>query len=197
MGDTTRAALIFLNPRAGSGGAESLRIILSSALDQYAWRQTWVVIEKETHARELVPRLKQAAVEKIERVFVCGGDGTASMVASAIISAGLKEQLPLAIFPAGTGNSLARELGIPSDWTQAAQLLCSLESCLGLDAMRMGEKYYFLRIGAGLDAEAIQETSREQKRFLGRWAYFKSFLSKLFRPHRVHFRCIIDGRRRR
>ncbi len=193
----TRHALVFLNPRAGSGDAERLRSLLTHALDQYNWKHDWIILEKGVPPANLIPQLKQAVENKTSRVFACGGDGTASLVASAIISAGLKDKLPLAIFPSGTANSLSRELAIPADWVQAAQLLCSLDEMLELDAMQMGDKFFFLRIGAGLDAEAIRETSRDDKRRLGRWAYFKSFLGRFFRPHRIHFRCIMDGRRRR
>jgi diacylglycerol kinase (ATP) len=197
MASAPKHALVFLNPRAGSGDAERLRSLLTHALDQHGWKHDWINIEKGITPTALIPHLKQAVESKTTRVFACGGDGTASLVASAIISAGLKDQLPLAIFPSGTANSLSRELGIPADWSQAAQVLCTLEEMLELDAMQMGDKHYFLRIGAGVDAQTIHATSRDDKRRLGRWAYFKSFLGRFFRPHRIHFRCMIDGRRRR
>lgn len=197
MDSAPRHALVFLNPRAGSGDAERVRLLLTQALDQNGWKHDWIILEKGISPADLAPQLKRAVENKTTRIFACGGDGTASLVASAIISAGLKDTLPLAIFPSGTANSLSRELGIPADWVQAAQLLCTIDEVQELDAMQMGDKFFFLRIGAGLDAEAIRETSRDDKRRLGRWAYFKSFLSRFFRPRRIHFRCVIDGRRRR
>jgi len=197
MDSVSKHAVVFLNPRAGSGDAQTLRMLLSNSLEMNHWNHEWVILEKDVSSAVIIPRLQQAAEQNVSRIFACGGDGTASLVASAIISAGLKEHLTLAIFPSGTANSLSRELGIPADWSQAAQLLCSIDITAELDAMKMGEKYYFLRIGAGLDAEAMQETSRDDKRLLGRWAYFKSFLGRFFRPHRIQFRCLIDGRRRR
>lgn len=197
MDNVRKHAVVFLNPRAGSGDTQTLRTLLSQALELNEWDHDWVILDKDISSSSIIPRLKLAADQNVSRIFACGGDGTASLIASAIISAELKDCVELAIFPSGTANSLSRELSIPADWSQAAQLLCSIDTTVELDAMKMGEKYYFLRIGAGLDAEAMQVTSRDDKRLLGRWAYFKSFLGRFFRPHRIQFRCLIDGRHRR
>lgn len=195
--DSIKRAVIFINPRAGSGDAEAFRHILASTLLQHGWESHFIQIEKGSNTTHLVPLLREEAMQGTSLVIACGGDGTASLVASTIIESGLKDQLRLGIFPSGTANMLSKELGIPSDWAMAAQILCTMDTTTALDAMKMGENYYFLRIGLGVDAETIRDTSRDAKRRLGRWAYFRSFMGRLFRPHRVKFRCVVDGRRHR
>lgn len=55
-----------------------------------------------------------------ERIIVLGGDGTASAVASWVIARGLDPAI--AIVPAGTGDNLARDLGIPLEPETAMDL---------------------------------------------------------------------------
>ncbi|GAB3815550.1 YegS/Rv2252/BmrU family lipid kinase [Pontibacter rugosus] len=56
---------------------------------------------------------------KYEAVYAIGGDGTVSMVASLLIGT----SIPLGIIPLGSGNGLAKDLGIPQDTEEALQLL--------------------------------------------------------------------------
>ena len=62
-----------------------------------------------------IARLHQTA----DAVIVCGGDGSISSAAPAIMESGL----PLGIVPAGTANDLARTLSIPLDHAAAADLI--------------------------------------------------------------------------
>lgn len=188
---------MLINPGAGSGEVTGLRAVLEFALVKHGWHYEMALLEKGVHISSVVQQLVHAGNTGASLVIACGGDGTISLVASAIIKAGLASRLTLGAFPSGTANSLARDLGVPSDWSAAADFLCTQSPVVQLDAMKMGERYCFLRIGVGLDAATIHETSREDKKHLGRWAYVKSFLSRLFHPQRIRFTCHIDGRRRR
>ena len=51
-------------------------------------------------------------------VAVYGGDGTVSEAASGLVGS----NVPLAIFPGGTGNAIALALGIPGDLAAASAL---------------------------------------------------------------------------
>ncbi|MBL8822045.1 MAG: diacylglycerol kinase family lipid kinase [Planctomycetia bacterium] len=192
-----KSALILMNPAAGSAEPDLVRAILSNALRQHGWEFSFYILEKGVVAASIVPVIQQATEQGTTLIIASGGDGTVSLVATAVILSGLKEQLRLGLFPAGTANSLAKELGMPAEWTEAAQFLASLEAFSYLDAMKMGERYCFLRIGIGLDAATIEATTPEAKRWLGRWAYLRTFLSRFFNPQRVKYHCVIDGRHRR
>lgn len=194
--ETRKQALALLNPRAGAGDAALVQNTLQNAFTQYEWHISFHSLAKGITPGELIPILQKAVVEGTSLIIAAGGDGTVSLVANALILAGLKDQLPLGVFPAGTGNSLSKELGIPADWTQAAHLLATFSETMPLDAMKMNERFYFLRIGIGLDAEIIRDTTRKAKRRFGRWAYFQTFLGRFISPKRFRFYCRMDGKKR-
>ena len=156
-----KQALVLLNPRAGAGDASLVQSILQNALDQHGWQVTVQSLPKGMSPVELVPLLHDAAAGGTTLVIAAGGDGTVSLVANAMILADSRDQLRLGVFPSGTANSISKELGISGDWTEAAHLLASLEEAISLDAMKMNDRYYFLRIGIGLDAQVIRDTTRE------------------------------------
>src|SRR5205807_4848035 len=62
---------------------------------------------------------QQAVAAHVDVVAAYGGDGTVMEVASGLLGT----DIPLAIFPGGTANVMAVELGIPIDLAQACALV--------------------------------------------------------------------------
>jgi diacylglycerol kinase (ATP) len=83
-------------------------------------------------------------------VIVGGGDGTVSEVAKGLIHA----PIPLGIVPIGTYNNIARSLNIPTDMTQACQVIAQgqIKSIDVGQANDDNEHYFFEAAGVGLDA---------------------------------------------
>ena len=99
---------IIINPISGGARPDQARARAEQAAAIAAARGESAevfVTERPGHARELA----KAAVARHARLVVAwGGDGTINEIASALAF----EDVPLAIMPAGSGNGLARELGI-------------------------------------------------------------------------------------
>jgi diacylglycerol kinase family enzyme len=190
-----KAVLALINPHAGSGEHASLQRLLTEVFA----RQGRTIVLRELRQADSVAEvaliLKEAFGEGTRLVIAAGGDGTASHVAQALLHAGLAGDMVLGLFPSGTANTLAMELGMPAHWTQAAERLAQGSTTVPLDAMRIGDRFAFLRIGIGLDAETIRQTAGEAKRRFGRWAYLRSFLRRLPMRQRHRFRCVIDGKK--
>ncbi|MGH2535774.1 MAG: diacylglycerol/lipid kinase family protein [Candidatus Promineifilaceae bacterium] len=181
---------VVINPAAGRAQAEEVR----RALARYLPPPKWQLTTYETSGRESVPDVvRQALADGAEWVLAAGGDGTVSAVADGLAGSGV----PLGIIPAGTGNALAQELGIPQNIERAVQLLAGRPPARPLDAIQCDGRHFVLAVGTGMDAYAISGASRQAKRRLGRLAYLASTLKVALGVQPRVFTLVADGRRRR
>ncbi|MGW5350838.1 diacylglycerol kinase family protein [Streptomyces sp. NPDC004031] len=135
----------------------------------------------------------QAVADGAELVVVCGGDGTVRTVADALAGSGVT----LAIAPHGTGNLLARNLGLPLDPARALDAALGGSPCpvdLGLlegDGGAPGG-HFCVMAGAGLDAALMEGTPERAKSALGWPAYALASLRAL-RTARTRITLRLDG----
>jgi YegS/Rv2252/BmrU family lipid kinase len=159
--DGPRSAVI-INPTSGPprrGGAAARVRLAWSTLERLGVVADVHVTERPGHAHELA----LAAVEAGARLVVAwGGDGTINEVGRALVH----RPVSLGIVPAGSGNGLARDLGLSFNPRRA------LERALGspdrvIDAGEIGGKMFFNVAGIGLDAHvAAAAGTRENRRGL-------------------------------
>jgi diacylglycerol kinase family enzyme len=141
------SVVIILNPIAGgaSRGGPGRRVDLARAVLARcgAAGEVWVT-ERRGHARELAAA---AAARGARLIVAWGGDGTVNEVASALVSGSAS----LGIVPAGSGNGLARELGIAGRPARAvADALAATPR--RIDAGELGGRLFFSVAGVGFDA---------------------------------------------
>jgi YegS/Rv2252/BmrU family lipid kinase len=140
--------VVIINPISGAGRRRDIarqRAELAAALIEQRQLDAEVfVTERHGHARELA----LAALRRGATMFVTwGGDGTVNEVGSALVGS----QASLAIIPSGSGNGLARELGIPLDPASAFQVVFAGHSRV-IDAGELDGHLFFNIAGLGLDA---------------------------------------------
>lgn len=133
---------------------------------------------------------REIANTEVDVIGVYGGDGTVVEVANGLAGTGM----PLAIFPGGTANTIARELGIPTDLEEACQLVLGPANRRRVDAGQAGERLFLIRLGLGLDANVVAGADREKKDRLGVLAYALSALQELAEPKLAHYRLELDGK---
>jgi YegS/Rv2252/BmrU family lipid kinase len=102
-----------------------------------------VFTERPWHAIALA---EQAVREGHEVVVAVGGDGTACQAAAGLYRSGGGT---LGVLPLGTGNDIARTLGIPRDLRAAAQVVLDGRR-REVDLIRIGEHLVLNAIGVGL-----------------------------------------------
>ena len=167
-----KVVTVIFNPVSGTGDPEERKKRIEDALAEHGYRVQHLVTTKEQGARFFAD---QALKEGVDLLAVSGGDGTVVEVAGALVGT----SVPLAIFPAGTGNLLSVNLGLPTEVPQAVHAaLFGDKRPLDLGRLRLpeaGEERYFAIIaGAGYDAAVMHDADREAKRKMGLLAYFWS-----------------------
>ncbi len=184
--ESSTRAFVVLHPRAGRCDAASVRRKLERGFNRNGWDYEIY----ETTGLENLPNVIRDALGRGFNLFVvAGGDGTVSDVAEALVHT----DTPLGIVPVGTGNVVARELWIPIAPYRACNLITGKHRITSIDAMRVGDRYYFLNLSAGFASLMIRDTKPSHKRIFGIAAYlWTGFTSLLgFQPRR--FEIEVDG----
>jgi diacylglycerol kinase (ATP) len=146
-----------------------------------------------THKAGDARRLAQEALDAgCDMVAAHGGDGTVMEVAYALHGT----DVPLAIFPGGTGNVMASELGIAYDLPTAVGLISNRQYNLRtVDMAETNQEYKFLlRTALGFEADMVNETTQEQKNRFGVLAYAFTALNKLRDLQPTHYSIKVDGK---
>jgi YegS/Rv2252/BmrU family lipid kinase len=144
--------------------------------------------ERALHAGEIAA----ARGRDYDAVFTLGGDGTAMEVAGALAWSGI----PLGVLPGGTGNLLARALGVPRNVRKAVPMLLD-GTIRQLDLGVVHGRHFAVAAGVGIDAAMVEQTPRWMKRRLGVLAYTliatRAALGAVLRRRFFLARVTVDG----
>lgn len=133
--------------------------------------------------------LAQSLGSQYDAVFTLGGDGTAIEVISALSNTGP----PVGVLPGGTGNVIARTLGIPLRSGKAVRaLLSGDEARIDLGRLSSGQSFA-IGMGVGLDAAMIADAPAPLKRRLGFFAYVLSATRAVIKLKKFMLRLTVDG----
>ncbi len=172
--DNARKAMLIINPISGTGSKEGVE-------ETARKRMAEVGIEVETRytgARGDATRLaSEAATRGFGTVLACGGDGTVNETARALCGT----PTVLGILPAGSGNGLARHVGVPVDIEKALDIVAE-GHILKADYGTTNGNPFFCAFGLGFDAAVSHRFARQSRR--GVMSYIKSTLTEYlsFRP---------------
>jgi YegS/Rv2252/BmrU family lipid kinase len=123
-----------------------------------------------------------------EAVFTLGGDGTVMEVVGALANG----NIPVGVLAGGTGNLLARTLGIPLNVSKAVPLLLSADAAK-VDLGIIANRYFAFAAGVGIDAKMVEETPASLKRRLGVAAYFLTATRAALHREDFLMKAVVDG----
>ncbi|QHC61698.1 diacylglycerol kinase [Rathayibacter festucae] len=154
--------------------------VVATVARRAGWREPlWF----ETSVDDSGAGAARAALESgADLVCAMGGDGTVRAVASVLRGT----SVPYGLLPSGTGNLLARNLGIPlgalADAVEIALLGQDRAIDVGTATFDDGEERVFMVMGGvGLDAEIMDKTDDELKKRVGWGAYVAAGAEVMFK----------------
>lgn len=182
-----RRVLLIVNPASRRGRRLAGRA--TRAFAGHGVECDVALTERAGHAAEIA----QARAAAYDAVFTLGGDGTVMEVAGVLANSGQ----PIGVLAAGTGNLLARAVGIPLRVGKAVRTLLEGD-LLQIDLGRLSTGQRFsVAAGAGIDASMVAETPRWLKRRLGVLAYTiiatRAALRAVLRREYFRVRLTVDG----
>ncbi|NDP22856.1 MAG: YegS/Rv2252/BmrU family lipid kinase [Paludibacter sp.] len=172
-----------INPISGTAKKEDLSSLIREELDARLFDPEIVFTESRGDGTTLA----KSFVEKGYKYIVAvGGDGTVNEVAQSLIHT----DCSLGIIPIGSGNGLARHLGIPMNTQKAIQQLNQSESIL-MDYGLVNGKPFFCTCGTGFDAYVSTEFAKGKKR--GIMSYIEKIITGYFSYKSQNYHLVGDG----
>lgn len=184
--------LVIVNPVAGGGCALRAEPLVASYLAAQGRNVQFVHSSSSEDVRE---QAANAAASGYRYVVALGGDGAFHHVIDGVYGT----DSVAGIFPAGNGNDIARDLGIPGDPVSAANtFLHSMPRAVDLVRVRFNEGRTVHFIGAGgmgLDAEAAHLANTRFQKWPGVTRYLAGTLLTFFCEPPLELRAEMDGLR--
>lgn len=166
-------AVVIINPASGNEEGKSYKEKIEKKFSSYFDEVEILFTEKGGDAEEFA---RKAAREKVDTVFVLGGDGTVNEGVKGLAE---EEYRPkFGVFPGGTVNNLARVLGIPMDIDEAIEVL-DFKKHKKIDIGKVEEEYFCYAVSIGAIPEAIHDVSGEEKTKWGPFAYLSNIIKNI------------------
>lgn len=159
--------LVIINPISGNGKQKHIANLLKQHTEKSRFQLTIEMTQYAGHAAELASK---AIAEGYNLVIAVGGDGTINEIASALTFS----DVAMGIIPCGSGNGLARHLGIPINAKKAVQHL-NQAKINSMDTACINEHRFVNVAGIGFDALIAHQFAKMNSR--GFSSYIKAVLS--------------------
>jgi YegS/Rv2252/BmrU family lipid kinase len=180
---TKKSLHFIINPISGTGKQKNIHSQIDEKIDLDVFEPQIHFTEYAHHAREIAQKLVKNNADVIVAV---GGDGTVNEVAQALVNS----ESILGIIPTGSGNGLARHLGIPQNVSKALALLNTLNH-RKIDSCTANDEFFINVSGIGYDGHISHCFAKERKR--GMKTYVKLILSKWWTYDVKKYQIEIDG----
>jgi diacylglycerol kinase (ATP) len=181
----TRCLALLVNPTSGKGRGGRL---LDPVADRLRRSGIDVDVVVGRDADEAFDRLRDRVAAGVDGVVAVGGDGLLNLALQVVAGT----DVPLGIVPAGTGNDIARALGLSLDDPVAAVDLVVAGRTRSVDLGRANGRWFAGVLGSGFDS-MVNERANRMTWPSGRSRYNLAILAELrtFRP--VPYTLELDG----
>lgn len=183
MEQQKKRILAILNPKSGTGSKDGIPPLLEQIVDHERFSLHLKTVVGEGDAERFA---RQAVAEGYDVVLAIGGDGTVNGAACGV----RHTDTALAIVPCGSGNGLARHLGIPRDVKKALRVLNDFH-VETFDYCSVNDTPFFCTCGMGFDAWVADKFAQAGSR--GLVTYVKKTLTEYVKYKPREYRIELGG----
>jgi YegS/Rv2252/BmrU family lipid kinase len=162
---TPRTIAVVAHQRKTLGGGldELRRLLTGRGVEKLLWYEV-------PKSRKAPKKVRKAVRAGADLLVVWGGDGMVQRALDVLAREKGGSKIPVAIMPAGTGNLLAGNLGIPADLEKAVDIAFTGRRHR-FDLGRLGGEHFAVMAGVGFDGAMIKDADGALKDRLGKLAY--------------------------
>ena len=175
-----RPLVVVFNVGAGHGQADEVRATLQAGCAEAGRTLQLMEVQDPRQLGAIARRAVDQAKQSGAIVVAAGGDGTINTVAQAVLGSGCT----FGVLPQGTFNYFSRTHGIPSETSEALQVLLaghSQPAQVGL----VGDRVFLVNASLGLYRQLLEEREDWKRQFgRSRMVAFGAGLATLLRGHR-------------
>ena len=176
--------LFIINPVSGGKSKFKFPSLAEQYLNKNIFSARYLYSESIGHAHQLA---LENTRNDTDIVVAVGGDGTINEIASVLVNT----TNCIGIIPCGSGNGLARALGIPLNHKQAVKRLNQL-NFIKIDSGLFNNKSFFNMAGIGFDAHISKCFADNVDRGLG--GYVRETFKEIGRYRSQNYKIYIDGK---
>lgn len=166
--------LFIINPGSGSHNI-NLKEVISTHFEQKEIETDLFELPEDCSLDKIKNKISSS---KADKVIAVGGDGTLKLVAECL----LNSEIPIGIIPAGSANGMAKELGIPTEITDALNLLETGEA-KKIHVVKLNDEICIHLSDLGFNAYLVKRFDSLQER--GMWGYAKAAWHALWNHKRM------------
>lgn len=178
-----RKIVFVYNPISGSHKLLPVVPIIEKFINNDIYDYEIINTQHKGHATEIA---REYAARRYDAVIAVGGDGTVNEVGCGLIGS----DTALGIIPCGSGNGLARHLGIPIDPFKAVKWL-DKSIFTDIDYGTMNDQPFFCTCGVGFDAKVSDSFSKAGTR--GVLTYLESIMKEIATYHNETYKLSFDN----
>ena len=166
--------LFIINPGSGSHNI-NLKEVISNHFETKQIETELFELPEDCSIEKIKQKIISAHADKVVAV---GGDGTLKLVAECL----LNSETPIGIIPAGSANGMAKELGIPTDITEALDFL-ETGTPKKIHVVKINEEICIHLADLGFNAYLVNKFDTLPER--GMWGYAKATWHALWNHKRM------------
>lgn len=177
--------IFIINPASGTVKTGNIESLIEHHFESRSYTPEIIRTRYKGHATKIA---RKSIKNGIRIIVAVGGDGTINEIASELVG----KNAILGIIPNGSGNGLARHLGIPLKKEPALDLLNS-GKVKKIDSGKVNNRFFFCTCGTGFDARIGKKFDKLTGR--GFLNYVKTVIREFANYQPKKYKIRIDGKK--